>query len=269
MKRLKEWSFDWWENIKKLFKFLGGEPSIELYPPTRLEKKSKRKKVLILLVFITVAFCCILFIIPEVRGWNDIYLESWFDTDKVSSAEHLSFIASFWGSVIGASIAVIATVFTTWAIIHGERKIDRHTERIAHLPIIEITLNKELTEGLKKSKNREQYIKKNGIETFWLFDENRVFAIRNVGEGIAIRIDTTWYFDSGARNYPTYETLPQKDVYFFTMEDEGGNSCFTPTFFDIFGNYYKQTICIDNDGKIVEYTVPELVIKTERFRYVQ
>ncbi len=137
--------------MKTLLKFLGGAPCIELYPPTRLEKKIKRRRALAVILVITALALWVYVAYPEVLGWNELYREVWSDMDRIGSVERLSYIATFWGAILGAMIAVLATLFTTGIIIHRERQIDRHNERIAHLPIIEIKYDEDLTgNGLNK-----------------------------------------------------------------------------------------------------------------------
>ncbi len=255
--------------MKTLLKFLGGAPNIELCPPTRLEKKIKRRRTLLCVLFIALLAFCIYIVWPLIRGWNDLYLEVWSDMDNIGSAERLSYIATFWGAILGAMIAVLATLFTTGIIIHRERQIDRHNERIAHLPIIEINYDKELTVKFSKSRDKEEFLKKNGIQFECCFENMKLFSIRNVGEGVALKVDTTPSSASGAVSYPYYATLSKNEPHTFALEQEGYGYSLCPHYFDIFGNYYKQTIELDDNGELKTYDVPELVKRTERFNYVQ
>lgn len=68
MRKIQGWFENLWDNMKTLLKFLGGAPCIELYPPTRLEKKIKRRRALAVILVITALALWVYVAYPEVLG---------------------------------------------------------------------------------------------------------------------------------------------------------------------------------------------------------
>lgn len=270
LKSISGWFENWWDNMVKLGQFITGQSGIDLYPPGKLERKIKRNRRIIASIIITGIIALFFLVLPFIRKWYDLYYALWSDSDGIQSPERLSYIATFWGAIIGSIIAVLSTIISTTLIIRRERQVDRHAERIGHMPIIEIKCNKELTKGLVKSRDENSFFKKNGIDSYSFSRENiLVFEIKNIGDGIALKLDTTPQYDSGAYSYPFYTTLSKQETRLFATAIEFQKLCFHVTFFDVFENQYEQSIEFNREGELTKFNIPELIKRTPRFRYVQ
>ena len=258
-------------NISTFVKYVTGSEALSFYPGTQIERQKKKTIFWLILstaVIISIILC---FYIP----WNKYYRGI---VDKnIDGTYWLGFIASFWGAIIGAVISGVATVITTWLIIRRSYRIDYHRERIEFLPILELSIRKDLEIEIQKEKDKEKVIKKYKM---WNRDWNdlpeifSVFEVKNVGKGIAIKPKISNFAEAAIYGAPYFSSIgSQESVYF--VEDMlillGDKIVFS--FFDIFDNYYEQSFTLEKDsGKRAwnaSMSMPKLVVKTQRIRYEQ
>lgn len=189
-------------------------------------------------------------------------------------SEQLGSIFGFWGSILGALIAGVVTIFTTYFIIRRSYKVDYHTERIMAMPFFNI-----VEEFHDISIDRNEMPKK--VKKFWsshicdcvggdLGTRYNLLKIKNQGRGPAFRMEI-----SGA--WPDYEnygwrSMAVDETYYIAVPNYS-NEKIKLTYYDLYGNYYFQLFVIhENEDRTCmrfEGDPPELIIRTNRIRYTQ
>jgi ABC-type Fe3+ transport system permease subunit len=99
--------------------------------PAYGERKEHGEKILI--ATLTIGMAAFVIIIMTMFIWQ-------FSTKPNELSDTLY---SFWGSIIGAMIAGLVTICTTYLIIRRSYKIDYHRERMDVLPFFEIKMIKK------------------------------------------------------------------------------------------------------------------------------
>lgn len=246
-------------------------PTIHYKQPTKVEREERNKHIKIGIgILFAVAFLIILIIwfakyCFTVRA-NDISFDEWN-----SSA------GSFWGAVLGAAIAGIATVSTTILVIQRSYKIDYHRERLEVLPVLDMkvflehyTIGENCEEDLlqkAKGQAREAIV---SFGVCSLGEDARIYIIKNVGAGIAYNIQTVNFFSEEYEEAYGGGILPQGDTLLLATSQKSEGSV-SLTFFDLYENQYCQVYLLSQHNgqtKVTSYP-PELIRKTKRIRYTQ
>lgn len=225
----------------------------------RKEKWKNRVLVSIILVIMIVAFCGMYYTISTLRT-----VENCTDLDVWSSS------SSFWGALIGAIIAGMATIGTTYLIVHKNDKIDYHRERMSVLPVFSFNYIENNIQ-LKKKINK---IKKSVSECdiFDIVDkyEKNTFIcmFENIGYGIALDVKRPDREDCTIDSELGDFEVGRKKYCIYNIDNDGE---FSISFSDLYGNKYIQLfkLRIYNDNILISTMSPELVIRTNRARYQQ
>lgn len=258
-------------NIGTCIKYITGSETLTFQPGTQLERQKRRATFLVALTICAIILVVLSYYIP----WNKYYKEIAYRT--IEKENWLGFIASFWGAIIGAVISGLATIVTTWLIIRRSYRIDYHRERIEFLPILQISTRNDIELELKESKRIQDIIRHYRIwNRAWeeLPETFKVFEIRNVGKGIAIKPKIANEAEEAVFGVPSYASIvSQQSVLFIEDIDYVYNSEMVFSFFDIFDNFYMQkfSLEIDEEETIwnIQMSMPQLVLKTQRIRYEQ
>lgn len=252
-------------NIRDFISYTTGYCKIELEKPSPAQLQDRRRKTSII---IAIALFTTIFFIYGSR-WR-LYYSTLLNTNMEPS-HWLSFISGYWGAIIGAMFSGLVTIITTTMIIRRSYRIDYHRERLDHMPFLSISFNKQY--HVSFSNNNECYI----IDNF--FDNQAsVLNITNVGRGIAVNIKTAGFTDDHLEaEMPTLMVNEVKYLVGYISDDkkysdeESFNYNFMIKYYDIFENEYEQFFRVETIGKKMVFinSVPKLVRKTIRYRYVQ
>lgn len=155
--------------------------------------------------------------------------------------------------------------------------MDYHRERIESLPILQLSIRKDLEDEIRKSKNFKKVIKDYRIwnrEWDELPEMFVVFEVKNIGKGLAIQPKVSNEADEAVYGAPSFSSITsQESAYFVEELDFIYNNELVFSFFDIFENYYEQKFTLEVDDEEQVWNVcmltPELVMKTQRIRYEQ
>lgn len=246
-------------------------PTIHYRKPTKIEREERNKRLRIgaAILFVTVIL---------------LILISWFAkyyftvrVNNISFDDWNSSAGSFWGAVLGAAIAGIATVFTTALVIQRSYKIDYHRERLEVLPVLDMrilmehyTIGEDCEEDLlqkAKGQARETIISP-GI--YSLGDDARIYIIKNVGAGIAYNIKTVDFFSEEFEEAWGSGILAQGDALVIATSQKSQGTV-SITFCDLYENEYRQIYSLSQHNKQTKVTSypPDLIRKTQRIRYTQ
>ena len=79
----------------------------------------------------------------------------------MAQGESLDTIYGFWSGIVGALLAGLVTIFTTYFIIRRSYKVDYHAERIAAMPFftvktvsLDFSLEKDLPEEVENIRKK-------------------------------------------------------------------------------------------------------------------
>jgi|GEM_PF-4948955 len=257
-------------NISLFVKYITGSQTLSFQPGTQQERRNKKIKVwigLCVLVILSVIFYYYF-------SWNKVY--KMLDPN-IQDVDWLGFIASYWGAITGALITGIATVITTWLIIRRSYRIDYHRERIEFLPILQISVRQDIENQVKQDNGVKNVLLMYNI---WYRDweelpeQFAVFAVKNVGAGIAISPGISEEGEAAAYGVPKFAAIcPKESVFFLDNLLPFHNGQMVFTFFDIFDNFYEQKFKyeVDENSEVrnISMAMPTLVMKTQRIRYEQ
>jgi len=244
-------------------------------PYTEYEKQVIKKNIVLLIVFICVG--AILFFLVT-RWLPDYYL---LKADNTFSAEQeYQFISNFWGVIIGAFIAGIATVVTAFVIIQNNKKIDYHRERMECLPVLSLEYKEKLLfqDGLIKDTNDElKYVYNNetilGDCSDSESEQCAVFFLRNIGKGTAFSIRTELDDYTGFDSFSCNSLRPNEDSIIVVRGEGKSNDNITLYYDDIYENCYRQVLCYSGfcqrEHQKTTCYPPILCKKTHRLRYTQ
>lgn len=258
-------------NIATYFKYISGSETLTFQPGTQLERQKRHTFLIVILVICAITLIALSYYIP----WNKYYKE--IASHNIQKENWLGFIASFWGAIIGAVLSGLATVVTTWLIIRRSYRIDYHRERIEFLPILQLSARNDIELELRDSKHLQDIIKHYRIwNRGWdeLPETFKVFEIKNVGKGIAIKPKIASEVEEAVFGVPSFAAIvSQESVLFIEDFDYVYNGAITFSFFDIFDNFYNQNFLLDVDEEEsiwnIQMSMPQLVLKTQRIRYEQ
>lgn len=259
------------ENISKYVRYFTGSYGVEFSPGTQTERTKSRKKILVITLTILAVILLLIIAVPWIRYYDSILplvdeKETW-----------LGFIASFWGAIVGAIIAGIGTIITTWMVIRRSYRIDFHRERMENLPVLEVTVRKDLIRELQKTKNRGSFLNSKNIwhaEHVDAGDNNAVFQITNVGAGMAVKIEMVSAAKAAGLPTPEFVHISKGESSLF-LETYNRNFAtrFELSFFDIFENMYSQEFIFQFEDQkglyLSKIKMPELIRRTARLRYIQ
>ncbi len=241
--------------FRDFIKIISKSHEIEIVPRTEQEKQILRKRIF-WIVFSSISVSALLL-------WLIIYFNN---LNKVmnngfSDAEKIVYTISLSGSIIGAVIAGLISILATYFIVHQNYKMDFHKERLSHIPILQI-------KSYTKLNNTN-----NDIPKLVDGDSYKVFIeISNVGRGIALNV-TTWIFEE-SWNEASFGIITYDSTKRFQISFDPDNNVYTLNFrfIDIFDNKYQQGFklhCEDGIIKDINCTIPTLIQKTRRIRYIQ
>ena len=258
-------------NIREVWYVISGTLIIAVEPEERAKAEKRRNRIIATLIAIVLLTILLIIGIPWIKYYNEIVKL------QISKSDGLQFISTFWGAIIGALLAAALTIISTWLIINRSYRVDFHRDRIDHLPVLCLhevhgaVYNEagiKLPDGTLIWSGQE-------FQTFDYDEENlcKILEISNIGTGIALCITTNNGFDDDP---PVYFTgiAPQNIVYLVYGASKVASSGTLRIWFkDIFENKYIQRFCFElNDEKNMFFiggSVPELVERTKRLRYMQ
>lgn len=238
--------------------------------PTKAEREQRNKKLGIGIVLIFVFASVVLVVYSFAQYYytvtnGDISFDDWNSSS-----------GSFWGAVLGALIAGIATVCTTILVIQRSYKIDYHRERLEVLPVINMQILCEFS-GLDPLET-EQKLNSDYPGTTIIIppgvvgccEDVRLYSLKNVGRGIAYNIKSSGFFCSDWEEMSSFGILPPNEKLILITDLNYHEEIFL-SFFDLYENKYQQKfkINVSNNQTVVTAYPPELVKKTERIRYTQ
>jgi hypothetical protein len=263
------------ENIKDLFKYLTGSPDVDFDPGSQAERKNVLARIITIIFIIVLITIILILLIPWIRYYNSIV-----DSKDIKADSWLGFIGAFGGAIIGAIIACIGTIVTTWQIIRNSHKDDFHRERMTVLPILEVIERTDLYKkyaNCSKEKERIGFLQNNGIwyNPYALDEKNySIFEIRNIGQGIAITVSTVSMKKENGEPTPEFVHLSKDCSGLFLEEyNDKYDTLFRFGFYDIYDNYYEQDMTFRYEKQrglyLVKTKMPVLIRKTPRIRYVQ
>lgn len=268
---LKERIKNAFRNFKDFINYLTGYETATFNPGTQAERRLKRERFTIILVVLCLVAGVLCFYIP----WDQYY--RYLLTQEIDNENWLGFIASFWGAIAGALIAGVATILTAWLIIRRSYKVDYHRERMENLPILQLAIRKDILKKIKNSKYPIETIRNLDIwfrEFEGIKDESLVYEMKNIGRGIAINIHMPEVGKTVAYGTVEYTALCAGEKRFFIEDHTGYCDCVVEfLYFDIFDNLYSQKFKYrhnyEEDTYSIDMSMPELLEKTKRIRYVQ
>jgi len=237
--------------IKQLFQFVSGYEQVEMVPRTEREKQIIRNKILM-----GCLACVIIGLI--------IYFLHSFIKDNQDNLK-------LFKDNVGIILTSIVTILTTYFIVHQNKKVDYHKERLEHLPILDLTIYKSI--------NKEE------INNIIILEEGNdyhsIFRVINIGKGIAFNVEAYGLDDeSEALGYDipkaSLETIIVNGYKIIQLNcncDDYNYFTLRFNYKDLFENQYNQDFIIkyNDDGAIekIETKAPQLVRRTRRFRYIQ
>lgn len=259
---------DFFERWAMKYECLPDGPALDYKKPTKAEREERNNKIGIGFTILFVALCVAVVI---------CYFAKYYFTVRGSSitfGEWNGSAGSFWGAVLGAIIAGIATVVTTVFVIQRSYKIDYHRERLEVLPVLDMkvickeNLNpRNSTKGVLRDKVSNETVRE------VLFDgsveqqyASYVFLIKNVGRGIAYKVQASGFCYADYNEEEYQGLIPQNESIILVSRNKGIAEA-SILFYDLYGNKYRQTYTIDEKNIIAD--PPELLRKTERIRYTQ
>lgn len=233
-----------WKRIKTFFGFFSGYIKIEMNPRTEREKQLIRRRIF-WIVFLVIVFSLITYgIFMLINGIKN------FPESELSYYEKYLTMISF----LSVILAAIVTITTTFFIVHQNKRIDYHKERLSVMPFLEISLE----------------ISQLGINETNIKPRKRVqlFAA-NKGNGLAINVlEKDSDFGCSIPKNITVNSCAELEEYDNYFPEE-----VTLQFKDIFENEYEQTFQVlylsENSTSNIYSSPPELVKRTSRFRYIQ
>ena len=273
------------EKLYKLFRSLQDEfahrarsleqhaygPTMHYRRPTKFEREERYKHLRIGMAFLFVIVMLVLLI-----SWFAKYYFT-IKVNNVSFDDWNSSAGSFWGAILGAAIAGIATVFTTALVIQRSYKIDYHRERLEVLPVLDMRILMEHyvigedceRELLQKAKGQaRETIISPGV--YSIGENARVYIIKNIGTGIAYNIQTVNFFAEEFEEARGRGVLAQGDALVIATNEKSQGTV-SITFCDLYENEYCQMYDLSQcygQTKVTTYP-PELIRKTQRIRYTQ
>ena len=243
-------------------------PALDYKRPTKAEREERNNKIGIGVSILFVVLCV------SVVVWYFAKYYFTVQSSSISFGEWNGSAGSFWGAVLGAIIAGIATVVTTVFVIQRSYKIDYHRERLEVLPVLDIKLI--CKENLNpRSRTKEALIEKVSKEVVKevLFDGSveqqyisNAFLIKNVGRGIAYKVQASGFCYADYNEGEYQGLIPQNESIILVSRRKGITES-SILFYDLYGNKYRQAFAINE--KIIIAEPPELLRKTERIRYTQ
>lgn len=215
-----------------------------------------------------IAFICLVML-----AFSVYVIKSFSDQLRMAQGESLDAIYGFWSGIVGALLAGLVTIFTTYFIIRRSYKVDYHVERIAAMPFftvktvsLDFSLEKALPEKV------ENIRKKNACDCIdGSLDHNyMMISIKNQGRGPAYHVEIAgrWpdYEDASSRSIMVDE---QKYLLIPFYESERVRL----TYYDLYGNFYSQEFYGNvNETRTYmrfESDPPRLELRTNRIRYRQ
>lgn len=151
---------------------------------------------------------------------------------------------AFWGSVIGSIIAGVISVITTYLIISKDHRIDFHRERLSVLPAINMRYVKHDTKRNVK-----------------------VYEVKNVGLNTAF--DIVFHISDMEFESIKLGNLAVGEKHIDLLHDNfNDQNDFYFSFYDVHGNFYNQ-VCTFGVQHSIDIKQPELILKTDRYRYTQ
>lgn len=174
------------KNISKYIRYFCGSYGVEFEPGTQAERKKSIKRLCSVLFIIIAIVIIVIVAVPWIRYYNRIL------ASNIADDSWLGFIGSFWGAVIGAGIASLGTIVTTWMVIRRSYRIDFHRERMEHLPVLEIVERKDIMSELQSSPEKTLFLISKAIwYNQWddTLKNKTIFEISNVGAGMAVHVE--------------------------------------------------------------------------------
>lgn len=259
---------DFFERWSTKYECLPDGPVLDYKKPTKAEREERNHRIGIGFSIVFVVLCLVLVV---------CYFAKYFFTvqnSSISFGEWNGSAGSFWGAVLGAMIAGIATVVTTVFVIQRSYKIDYHRERLEVLPVLEMkVICKENLNPKNKTKEMLKGMAANEIVKEVLFDGSvepqyvsYAFLIKNVGRGIAYKVQATGFCNNDFNEGKYQGLIPPNESIILVSRNKGFREV-SILFYDLYSNQYRQAYIID--GKNIITDPPELLRKTERIRYTQ
>ncbi len=192
---------------------------------------------------------------------------------STNAMEGGSGIYGFWGSIAGSMIAGLITIFTTYLIIQRGYKVDYHQERMAALPFFEMNVvaRNFSTQTGELPNHVKEIINRNACFSSELFDDEMLIEIVNIGNGTAFQTvmeGLTPFYEE-----PSYQSISLGKKKYMIVRNRNSGAC-KLKYYDIYGNYYYQEFhfAVDYSQKdLLEVGTkpPELILRTNRIRYIQ
>lgn len=227
--------------------------------------KGERKKSWENVIYVLIIVFMLAFLI-----WS-IQMTSGYLHTMLQAGDYVSWSASasgFYGAIIGGVFSSIATIATTYLVIHRSYKVDYHRERLEVMPVF----SAKCFTGKQIEKIKIQYRKANGygmqIEEHAIYEQPQLILLKNIGNGIAFHIEMRRYpKESEAHYLNTMEPMAQKGVIYENINRRK----VVLSYHDLYGNQYIQYIHVYENGGDMLTTAeqPELIVRTKRIRYVQ
>ncbi len=248
---------------------------MEYVAPTKNEKENSKQLAGIWAVVVIVVVGLIVVISQFGK-----YVYSVYNTGEITFGEWNSSSGSFWGAVLGAFVAGIATVATTVLVIRRSYQMDYHRERLEVMPVFDMTVlsrnisNCSNMEELKRilNSNNEPVAIEGSIDA----DENKlvVCSLKNVGRGIAYKTKIVGVWEDYEGH--DYSGLVAIDKEFWMAISEvyfrDGKISFLINYSDMYENEYSQEFELSftsESGNSIIASPPDLIRKTSRVRYTQ
>lgn len=184
----------------------------------------------------------------------------------------LDSVSGFCGSIAGAMIAGLITVYTTHLIIQRGYKIDYHQERIAQLPFFDLTIlqNHMILDDKAELQEVNDLSAYKDICGYGAYEDGMLLEMTNIGNGPAFGITVSGLTE--IYEEPEFSSIVTNKSKYFVVGFTNNVSCVIK-YYDIYGNYYYQSFkdCISGECKIESLSCcpPELVLRANRARYIQ
>ena len=207
-------------------------------------------------------------------GFSVFVIKSFADQLQMTNEKGMDTIYGFWSGIIGALLAGIVTIFTTYFIIRRSYKVDYHAERIAAMPFFSLkTLFLEFhLDDENIPKKVKKFRKKHSCD--WIDGSTdrtyMMISLKNDGRGPAfhMEIEGRWadYNNCTCRSMMVGEERYLIIPYYEREEVR-------LTYYDLYGNFYSQEfygkLNAEQTRMLYESDPPRLELRTNRIRYRQ